>query len=366
MIFIEYSFHIQDPTSESTQYLYEAIVSEVERETLIKWRGIFSFASRAAVRNLFIEEPAITTFLGTGEIEMVVGIDAVTNAAALSELSDLTTFHENFNARVFFNPGTGLFHPKICHFQHEDNHSVLIVGSGNLTDGGLRRNIEAYSIIRGTNEEILTISQWDEFLERHRENIRGIDQEALDRAALNIVRSRRRRVVEEEEELITDDCTQLVVDDELEDEGINDRVLVAQVPSGGARWQQIHYNKEVVRVFFRITRGTSERLFLQEVMHDRTLGPAEVRPIIYSESNKNYKVETASHHGVSYPTDNPPIIVLRELGLRSFRYILLMPGESGYEEMHRLSVQMPKIGKGHPRVIATLEQVRTAWSDCPL
>ena len=47
---MDYEFHIQDPTSTDTIYLFEAMVGASEGAT--SWQGIFAFASRAGVDSL--------------------------------------------------------------------------------------------------------------------------------------------------------------------------------------------------------------------------------------------------------------------------------------------------------------------------
>ena len=47
---MEYEFHVQDPTTPDTVYLFEAIIGAVREAT--SFDGIFAFASRAGVDSL--------------------------------------------------------------------------------------------------------------------------------------------------------------------------------------------------------------------------------------------------------------------------------------------------------------------------
>lgn len=118
--------------------------------------------------------------------------------------------------------------------------------------------------------------------------------------------------------------------------------------------------------FFRVQPNSDQRVYLTECRQDGSVGPQEVRPCVYSESNKNHKIELASHKGAEYPQDGKPIALFRELQARSFAYMLLMPGEPGYQQAAALLTRLPKMGKGDPRSITTLNELRTAWQDCPL
>ncbi len=73
-------------------------------------------------------------------------------------------------------------------FVYEGGGRTLIVGSGNLTPGGLMNNFEAYTIVSVDRAGEFDVSALDEFLARHAEEIRSIDDEVLERAARNLVR----------------------------------------------------------------------------------------------------------------------------------------------------------------------------------
>lgn len=367
---MEYSFHVQDPSDPDTLYLYEALVGQVKTSSLRSWRGIFAFATGNAVHSLFVEDPDVNRFVRTGKVSLVVGIDAVTNVSALEQLAELNRQYTGFHAKVFVNPGTGLFHPKISHFSHDGGGATLIVGSGNLTPGGLKNNIEAFSVVVAYETELASLSAWDEFLLRHSSDIRDIDEEALSVARANQAAwsSRRQKAKEAEPD---------EVDGPEESENIEDdpepleesRILVARVPRGAGRWQQIHYNERVVSQFFRIAPGTEHRVFLRQIHTDGTTGPIEPRPLVYSETNRNMKIEAAAGRNKEYPDEGRPIIVLRETGARSFDYILLMPEDAGHKQMMDFTEQRESVGRtvgDVRRVIATYGELKREWPDFPL
>lgn len=371
---MECQFYIQDPLDPDTTYLHESIIEQIMQDTLESWRGMYAFATGNGVRNLLIEDHTIATFIKTGRTSLLIGIDAVTNASALEELAKLNEMYKGFEAKIFLDESkkSGLFHPKTSQFHHRDGRSVLILGSGNLTPGGLQGNIEAYAIVTGTDEELASLSVWDHFLKFHtdREHIIEINDRALEIARENQRRLQQRRrsrkpkareIVEIEEAEIGEDVGIEVPEAEPETE-----VLVAQVPKAGGRWRQIHYNKEVVDKFFQIKSQSYQRLQLFEVQSDGTTNDAEIRPLVYSKSNKNYKIEISARHGESYPESTPPVIVLRKIGTRQFNYILLMPGDDGYMEMLGFTESRPTVGRGLPRVLTTFSEVKSVWPGCPL
>ena len=361
---MEYEFHVQDPTTPDTVYLFEAVIGAVRRAT--SFDGIFAFASRAGVDALF-GQPEIRRFLNKSTMSLLIGLDAITNRDTLQRLQELETEHAHLSVRVFRNPTNALFHPKIARFEYKNGSRSMIVGSGNLTPGGLHQNFEAFSIVRARSE-VMDWSSWDRFRRDHEDNIRPIDQEALDRATQNTVRRRQERDVEpasgasaplqSADPDLASDVAVLVV-------GTN-RFLVAQVPKAGNRWHQVHFNVPVINQFFRVRPNTPQRVFLRECKPDGTIGDVKPRRCVYSDVNKNLKIEITSHHGEPYPDGGPPIAVYRELHARSFAYMLLMPGDPGYDAMFELTETGTAVGPGARRVITDRDDIRNAWPTSPL
>ena len=330
--------------------------------------GIFAFASRSGVDSLIVD-PEIQDFLLESSMSLIVGIDAITTRSTLVRLQELEQEIERLSVRVFRNPTNALFHPKVARFEYPDGRRTLIVGSGNLTPGGLRQNFEAFSIMRADAGELLDVTSWDRFLTEHAADLRAIDESALERAARNTLRGdQRHRNIEPnfvDPVDIANSAVGTLADIDLT-MGRADRFLVAQVPKAGGRWHQIHFNREVIEEFFRVRYDTAQRVFLVECRHDGTFAEPEVRPCVYSHANQNLKIEIASHHGEPYPDAGRPIIICRERQVRSFVYMLLMPGESGYDEMLALSEALPSIGRGVPRVITDIASIRRVWATSPL
>jgi hypothetical protein len=361
---MELQFCIQDPTYTGTTYLYEAILAAAVHAA--RWRGVYAFASRDGVNHL-IDDPVVHEFLHAGgEIDLLVGIDAVTNRPTLERLRELEHRNGRFRPRVFWNESSGLFHPKISDFAYEDGRRTLIVGSGNLTPGGLMNNFEGYTIVSVDRAEELDVSALDEFMTRHAAEIRLIDDEALERAARNLVRAiqgarraggivvRRRRPPRAG-----------VVPRPAPAVGF-DRILIAQVPAAGGRWAQVHFNTDVVRTYFRIADHTTQRAYLTHVAADGSRADVEVRPCVFSETNKNHKIEIGAARGQAYPAGAPPVLVFRERQLRTFDYMLLMPDENGYAPLIDLTRRLPTLGRGFPRVITDMNTLAASWADCPL
>ncbi len=364
---MEIAFRIQDPTRVDTTYLFEAILSAAQGAAT--WRGVYAFASRDGVNWLF-EDPVIAQLITSGgEIDLLVGLDAITNRQTLERLQELEQGNNRFRPRVFWNEVFSLFHPKISEFTYPDGGRTLIVGSGNLTPGGLMNNLEAYTTVSADSSEEIDVTALDEFLEQHSGAIRNIDDEALARAEQNLIR----RVTQGQQagrvNISSPPRTRRPV--RLVPTGTGsgvarmDRILIAQVPKAGGRWSQIHFNADVVREYFRLVDLGTQRVYLSQVGSNVGRSDEEARPLIYSSTNKNPKIEFAAASGRGYPA-SPPVLVLRERRIRAFDYMLLFPGDDGYDKAIGLTTTLPSVGRGMPRVITDMNTLQGAWAACPL
>ena len=357
---------MQDPTDPETTYLYEAILRAVVEARA--WHGLYAFATKDGIDHLIDDRVVQDMMNDGGEIGLVVGVDSVTNRAALERMQELEECYANFRARVFWNETSGLFHPKISDFVIPDGGRILIVGSGNLTPGGLRGNFEGYTVIRTDRGDDLDVDVIERFLERHVARIRKIDEEVLERAAQNTISpgaGARRRASTPGRRHPPSGIADLRP-------GVlptppRGRILVAQVPGAGGRWTQVHLNAHVVKTYFRLSRLETERVYLTRVLADATRGELEIRPCVYSEgSNRNYKIEIGAAKGLDYPVVGRPILIFRERQLRVYDYMLIMPGDEGHTRILELSNRLPSPGRGLPRPVTDTSALARAWRDCPL
>ena len=106
-----------------------------------KWthfRAAVAFVKRSGTRHL---AKPLAAFVRTGHVEIIAGIDHCgTSSEGLQEL--LNAVSSNGRVIVFHNRLPFTFHPKIYLFE-SPNAADVIVGSGNLTEGGLFTNYEA-------------------------------------------------------------------------------------------------------------------------------------------------------------------------------------------------------------------------------
>jgi hypothetical protein len=142
-------------------------------------------------------------------------------------------------------------------------------------------------------------------------------------------------------------------------------VLVAQVPKAGNRWEQVHFNMDVGRRFFRVEEGEEKTVALERVDASGKAIGNYTRKLVLGP-NRNYRIEFEFEPAVDYPEQGRPLLGILELSLRTFRYVTLMPGDSGHAEMLRATKELESVGAGLPRVITTLDEVELRWEGCPL
>lgn len=235
-------------------------------------------------------------------------------------------------------------------------HETWVIGSGNLTPRGLRDSFEVFSVLEGKSSALVRVRRpFEKFLADHADDIREIDAAALARAAKN----KPTRPVRDIEPPI-DHPVQRLKQSPSRMVGMLDRVLIAELPRGGARWQQANFDGETVQSFFGIQptpRARRQELFFNEVDRSGNAVSEEVRRFTYTRS-KNWRVQLAARNGETYPDRGRPIAAFREVKPRHFVYQLLLPGEQGYKSLKSI---LDKHEDGEiRRYLTTVKELRSA------
>lgn len=123
--------------------------------------------------------------------QLLFGIDLPTNPDAIASLMELADFYEEkFTLRRFESGNQGVFHSKLYLFASHRGSKTAILGSSNLTRGGLCTNVEANVFV----DDVRTVgSFWDNF-DEHFEggHAKDVDTKWLEKY---------RKIWQEEEEL---------------------------------------------------------------------------------------------------------------------------------------------------------------------
>ena len=97
-----------------------------------------------------------------GNLRFLVGVDMPSDPQAIGWLINLQKSHSNmFKLKIFQSGRKKFFHPKIGIFTHSNSKRSVILGSSNLTSGGMGNNLEANVHL----EDGKVISQIDGYFE---------------------------------------------------------------------------------------------------------------------------------------------------------------------------------------------------------
>ncbi|MGH2954438.1 MAG: phospholipase D family protein [Solirubrobacterales bacterium] len=192
---------LQDPGAPSG--LLEAILEACDGAD--RGGGIFSWTTAEGARFL-LDADTFRTFADESAFKLVIGVDSITDPAALEAVRDRTAELSGLTARVLLHElRPVLFHPKLSWFV-ADGRLTLLVGSGNLTRGGLRTNWEAFTVVDLEGAEAAAVeAQIEAWLEAWDDSLLALDDpQVMARARQNSGRerslkrpSRRRRGAED-------------------------------------------------------------------------------------------------------------------------------------------------------------------------
>ncbi|MFJ7725871.1 phospholipase D family protein [Neobacillus sp. NPDC097160] len=379
-------FYIQDGRFSYSLTTHEAILTAATstHNNVDYGAGVFAFATSGGA-SLVFEDPILSNFLSNNPFTLIVGIDDITNTNTLGKLRELSDLYPNLEVKVFCHSDSGsLFHPKFIWFK-VDGEIRLITGSGNLTEKGLRRNREAFTINYLTHNGLRAFEDyWNVWISENNDNLRDLDdEEVVRKAARNATRFIRTRRIEteldadEDENTFTEtenqsQNTEQIPSEILETEDYeawtiedNPEVLVAEIPNSGDRWKQANFNRSVFESFFGGIAGLNveRRILLRHVGTTGNLEELEVRPTV-SVRSQNYRVELNAAGGLDYPEgDNRPIGIFIKVATRSFIYSLVMPEDVIYNEvLSYLNNYQPRVGNRMRRYLTDVDELR---ENCP-
>lgn len=206
---IELISQIQQSANDKT--LAEVIIDILEKGCYSCMKALVAFANYGGISGLSQElvKSSIT------EKQIIVGIDnRITSVEALDELIRL-----GFSCKVLHNSSSFIFHPKLYLFENE-NEYCLIIGSGNLTTGGLVYNDECFVRMTGDKADSIYLQVeglFEQLWHSDDENIKQVDEYLI-----NELYSAKLIVSESEAQINSEDIY----------DGIFKRVSARQLPIG--------------------------------------------------------------------------------------------------------------------------------------
>ena len=373
-------FCIQDPSYENSKYLHETLISECVGCT--SGAGAYAFATKDGI-NLLLLDDNFKDFLETGTFTLIVGTDDITNEHSIVSLIELQKkYGSHLLVKAYVHSGKGsTFHPKFSWF-HKNDGGVLVLGSGNLTQKGLRHNREAYNVVQYDEAGITeVVDEWNRWFvhsapflfditdpvvlakaKQNSEKIRAVStakaavqkEHAIKPGEIKLSdiyktqpkdkKTGKKAVAKKMPAAPDNQPTSIipaVTDEEIDIDAsywtINkdSAVLIAEIPKSGNRWKQANFDKSTFEHYFGATCGENGeyRILLKNVNDDGTMDETEIRPSV-SVSSQNYRFELEAASDLEYPDGNErPIAIFAKVSRRDFIYMLLMPEHPNYDEV---------------------------------
>ena len=373
-----------------------------------RYRQLTVMVAYAKLSGVYRLYPYIQKFRENGGIvRFVVGIDQQnTTYDALFHLLKVSDSLSVFHSESI----TQTFHVK-CYWLKGEQECWCAIGSNNLTAGGLFSNYELSSTISVSGEnaaehnaelediyQIYTDSEsacthivTEEFLDKlldYNYIVRELQQrKALVEAAkhsnacskeklfgnevfptpsLPEEKDRRtkyiRHTTSPQEKKKTQQPASLSAGEQCEK-----NYLIRLVPKAGDRSKQVHFTIDILERFFCLSPG--EDILVQEMFPSGAVGEIEQRKIVFSQRNRNVKIELAgaSLLDTNYPEnlETRPVLVLKRVNANFFVYMILMDGDSGYSAINHRLKNLPA-GRSLPYEVIDEDTMFLVWNDCPI
>jgi len=349
---------LQDPTAGGNNLLHA--ISRAARDA-DSGGGFFAFASFKGIEMLFKDEFLHRLAKKRG-FELIVGVDAITNKGALDSLAGLSKRLPMFEARVLLHESPTLFHPKLCWFA-KGSELTLIVGSGNLTPGGLVTNFEAFAVCPLSGAAAAAAKTEIEGFQ-HRWDHRLLPPDhpaALTRAAKNTgsERSLMKKMAPADEFPASTPAPEATA-----------LVLVAEISKNVDERTQLDVGIEMFTGFFG-AKPEGGHILIQPVSSSGKLEEVETPRAIFPTRSRNYRFEAKAGAGRKYPAPGSgrPFGIFVRMPDGIFRYQLLWPTEPGYVEIDSLLTERAGVAKKKRpmrREAVTVTELAAAWPASPL
>ncbi|WP_150118057.1 phospholipase D family protein [Cellulomonas sp. B6] len=334
--------------------------------------GVFAWANRAGI-TAALGSPVFTKFIANGTFDLTVGTDSITDPSALDTLIQLESEHPRLHISAFVHDQPGLFHPKFFWFE-EAGGLRLLVGSGNLTRGGLQANWEAFtdSLLTGADADAARqqIRRWKA---TYRDNLLSIADDKV-RAAVEANGADERSIRQRQ----APGGAQPSPAASTPNPATGTAVLIAEIPKnrkftnatsphfGKSMFSQANFSKEIFENFFGARSGPAE-ILLYAVRSDASLGDLESRIGKFKSVSMNYYFELGAARGLPHPDIAPPIGAFLRLDSGVFLYLFRLPGDVGYRELDAiLAAQWVPRGNQVRRVLIARNQLEAYWPTSPL
>lgn len=303
------------------------------------------------------------------KIKVILGIDQKgTSKEALEEVLSW-----GVDSKIYHTETVNIFHPKIYLFENTDIFT-MIVGSNNLTEMGLVKNIECSllikdirsnpvhaefyrywkSILDGSELNLYTITQdlidklyVDKVIPSESQRSNSYDN-GLDTTAVHTAKSVKFRSVKIQHNPAGFIPKRLIKAKKIQADKNNistqtvkeisypvaDNVLLAEI-GGGKRWKQVNFPIKIFENFFGAHKGDNNyTVKLTNIAQDGTLGETRDQQAVTVKSNNfRFELNCVETQGQYPGNENRPIGIFIKTGERNFLYQVLLSSYPAYKKI---------------------------------
>lgn len=355
-IIIGQGYNIKENTSVGKE-----LVEQFNTKRYKSFTCLVAFASYGGISAM---TPYIETAKNEGvTIKVVLGVDQKgTSKEALEEVLSW-----GVDASIYHTKSINIFHPKVYLFENEDIFT-MIVGSNNLTEMGLVKNVECSLLIKDIKSNPVHgafYNYWKSILDGKDINLYPITQDLIEKLYKDNVitsenqRSQRYDNGEDEQEVKKQKIIKFRnADIQKNPDGfrpkrlvrvkqirktkdveksvrIDNAILIAEIPKAGSRWKQANFSQGVFEDFFGATKGDNTyKIKLTNIKKDGTLGEVTESQSVTVQS-KNYRFELrCDETNQPYPSgDDRPIGLFVKENDKNYMYQVLMPKDDAYKKI---------------------------------
>lgn len=360
-IIIGQGYNIKENTSVGKE-----LIEQFNSHRYKSFTCLVAFASYGGISAM---TPYIETAKSEGmAIKIVLGVDQKgTSKEALEEVLSW-----DVDASIYHTKTINIFHPKIYLFENEDIFT-MIVGSNNLTEMGLVKNVECSLLVKDIKSNPVHgefYKYWKNILDGKDIHLYPITQDLIEKLYKDKVitsenqRSKRyddgedeqggtktkavsfstaviqknpegfrpKRLVKLKEVHTSSDKTTKEIEKSIK---IDNAVLIAEIPKAGNRWKQANFSQDVFEYFFGAKKGdNSYKVKLTNIKKDGSLGEVTESQSVTVKS-KNYRFELrCDETNLSYPSgNNRPIGLFVREDAQNYMYQVLMPSDDAYKKI---------------------------------
>lgn len=389
-IIIGQGYNIHEDTSVGKE-----LIEQFNSHRYNSFTCLVAFASYGGISAL---TPYIESAKNEGvAIKVILGVDQKgTSKEALEEV-----LKWNVDASIYHTQSFNIFHPKIYLFENEDIFT-MIVGSNNLTEMGLVKNIECSLLIKDIKSNPVRgkfYEYWKAILDGTEVNLYPITQELINKLYKDkVITSESLRSIrydngtDESKENHKKSIEFKKVDIQKNPHGfrpkrlikvsestatkkeeksirIGSTVLMAEIPKSGNRWKQANFSQKVFEDFFEATKGdNSYKIKLTNIKKDGSLGESIESQSVTVQS-KNYRFELrCDETNQPYPSGtNRPIGLFVKVGPKDYMYQVLMPSDDAYSKIKNYLYMETAEHKGRKdsmrRYIADVEAIHALYPE---